>query len=68
MTKTTVVSSRAMPVLARASSSVRLASVAKTEIAKGWVAASDPQLLEIVRIADERDIASYTAELIARRS
>ena len=68
MTKQTVVITRSMPVLARASSSVRLATVTKAEIVKGWEAAGDPQLLEIVRIADARDVADYTAQLIARRS
>ena len=68
MNKTTVTVVRPMPAIARASSTVRLATVAKTEIAKGWEAAGNPQLLEIVRIADARDVADYTAQLIARRS
>ncbi len=66
--KTTTEVVRTMPVIARVSSSVRLATEQKSEIVKGWQAAGDPQLLEIIKIADARDIADYTAQLIARRA
>ncbi len=66
--KTQTTAPRTMPVLARAAASARVVTVAKTEVGKGWAAASDPQFIELVKIADARDIANYTAELIALRS